>query len=221
MRVDKRGVGDSEGAPCASIDFATELADHRAALAQLAADPRVDPARIVIFGHSVGGMIAPIIGDAARAIMVYGTSTARWIDCLVASRRRQLGLRGVTADEIDRAVRALAAELATSPPNGRSAAYHAQLAALDLEAAWARVGADVLVLRGLHDWVVGAEEQARIVEIVGARGCLADVAGADHLLTSHATIEDSLAAYGRGVFDRALVDLTVDWMRASGVSSHS
>ena len=35
MRMDKRGVGDSGGGPCSELDYETELADHRAALAAL------------------------------------------------------------------------------------------------------------------------------------------------------------------------------------------
>ncbi|HEY5922612.1 MAG TPA: alpha/beta fold hydrolase, partial [Kofleriaceae bacterium] len=54
LRFDKRGVGDSEGGPCATSDFHTELADARAALEY--ARRRGLP--IVLFGHSVGGIIA-------------------------------------------------------------------------------------------------------------------------------------------------------------------
>ena len=44
MRTEKAGVGDSEG-DCAALDYETELADHRAALAALKRSPDVDPDR--------------------------------------------------------------------------------------------------------------------------------------------------------------------------------
>ena len=58
MRVDKPGLGDSEGADCSSIDFSTELTGFEASLRQLAAMPSVDPDRIDIFGHSIGAVPA-------------------------------------------------------------------------------------------------------------------------------------------------------------------
>jgi uncharacterized protein len=59
LRYDDRGVGGSTGA---SVDATTaDFADDAlAAVALLAARPEIDPARIGIFGHSEGGIVAPI-----------------------------------------------------------------------------------------------------------------------------------------------------------------
>ena len=59
-RTEKRGVGGSEGR-CDTLDYDTELADHRAAFAALKDRADVDPARIVIFGGSMGATYAPLI----------------------------------------------------------------------------------------------------------------------------------------------------------------
>jgi dienelactone hydrolase len=53
-RVDKPGVGDSEGV-CGDADFRSELDGYRAAYRQLAAREDVDPRRIFVFGWSNGG----------------------------------------------------------------------------------------------------------------------------------------------------------------------
>jgi pimeloyl-ACP methyl ester carboxylesterase len=74
------------------------------------------------------------------------------------------------------------------------------------------VCAPVLVLHGEHDWVVGRDEQARIVELVGGRGALVDVPGLDHLLGWHPDRAASLAAYGDGGWDPAIVGVTLDWL---------
>src|SRR5262245_60362093 len=73
MRTEKAGVGDSEG-DCATLDYETELAGHRAALAALRQSPGVDPDRIVVFGASMGGNYAPLVaaGEPLAGIMIWG-----------------------------------------------------------------------------------------------------------------------------------------------------
>jgi dienelactone hydrolase len=75
MRVEKSGVGDSEGPPCASIGYVEELSGYRAALTALRAHPSVDPQRVYLVGISLGGVFAPILGAETKVagISVYGT----------------------------------------------------------------------------------------------------------------------------------------------------
>jgi len=75
MRVDKPGVGDSEGPPCVETGFREELAGYRAALRALSSDPAVDPERVFLLGVSLGGFFAPLLaGDVHVAgISAYGT----------------------------------------------------------------------------------------------------------------------------------------------------
>jgi alpha-beta hydrolase superfamily lysophospholipase len=101
MRVDRSGTGDSEGPPCSNVDLSTELATYRAALAALVARPDVDPRRVFLFGQSFGGMLAPLIAhardekrQALAGIMVYGTSSLRWRDCIMGTSVRQRRLAG-------------------------------------------------------------------------------------------------------------------------------
>jgi alpha-beta hydrolase superfamily lysophospholipase len=61
LRVEKLGVGDSEGPPCPDNEFASDLAGARAGLELLRAMDFVDGERLAMFGHSVGGMIAPLL----------------------------------------------------------------------------------------------------------------------------------------------------------------
>ncbi|MDZ4683050.1 MAG: PDZ domain-containing protein [Saprospiraceae bacterium] len=66
MRVDKSGLGDSRGTPCEAIDFFTELEGYRQAFAVLRAAPDVDAANCFIFGHSMGGLMAPLVAKDHR-----------------------------------------------------------------------------------------------------------------------------------------------------------
>ena len=209
LRFDKRGVGDSEGAPCATIDFATELGDARAALEHA----RTRGLPVVVFGHSVGGIIAAQLAATDLAgIIVYGTPVMRWLDCLLDSVERQLALRGAPRSEIDAELAAIHDLARTGELNGRSAAYHEQLHALDLEAAWRAVAVPLLVLRGEHDWVVRAGDQARIAELARGPTALVDLDGLDHLFGWHADRAASLRDYGVGRADVSIVAATVTWL---------
>ena len=60
MRVEKPGVGDSEGGPFADLDYNTEIDIYRQALKQLKAQPEVDNDNVFICGHSMGGAVGVI-----------------------------------------------------------------------------------------------------------------------------------------------------------------
>jgi pimeloyl-ACP methyl ester carboxylesterase len=100
-RVEKRGIGDSQGAPCTQMDFETEGADYIAALETLKGDPRVDADRIVLFGHSMGGAFGPWMArsEPVAGIIVYGTSAANWLEYMIRNVRRQVQLGGATYAE--------------------------------------------------------------------------------------------------------------------------
>jgi pimeloyl-ACP methyl ester carboxylesterase len=94
-RTEKRGIGGSEG-DCASMDYDTELADHREALRELMRRPDVDPQRVVIFGGSIGGTYAPLLAadvDVA-GVMVWGAGATTWAERTLKFERNALELGG-------------------------------------------------------------------------------------------------------------------------------
>lgn len=103
MRVERSGTGDSEGPPAAEIDLFTEVDAYRAALDSLEAHP--DISGVVLFGQSVGGMIAPLLaGEESKlqSMIVFGTSARKWTDCIVRGTRRQRLLAGaMEGQELD------------------------------------------------------------------------------------------------------------------------
>jgi len=107
MRVDKPGIGDSEGPPCSEIDFETELAGYLAALRQLVAMPNVDPERVYVFGHSMGGVMAPYLSQhvPVRGSIVYGTLARTWFEYQLENVRRQAALSpGISEGDVTEAV---------------------------------------------------------------------------------------------------------------------
>jgi len=75
MRVEKSGVGDSTGPPCAEIGYQQELEGYRAALAALMRDPGVDTRHVFLLGVSLGGLFAPVLAaeTPVQGIVAYGT----------------------------------------------------------------------------------------------------------------------------------------------------
>jgi pimeloyl-ACP methyl ester carboxylesterase len=75
FRVEKSGIGDSAGPPCAEIGYFEELDGYRAGLAALRAHPAVDPERVFLVGISLGGVFAPILANETpvAGLIAYGT----------------------------------------------------------------------------------------------------------------------------------------------------
>ncbi|OYU52046.1 MAG: hypothetical protein CFE27_09345 [Alphaproteobacteria bacterium PA1] len=83
-RIEKLGMGDSlTNTPCLKTDFALEMEGFDAGYQALIKDRGISADRIIILGHSMGGIQAPLIaakGPAPRGVMVYGTALRNWQD---------------------------------------------------------------------------------------------------------------------------------------------
>lgn len=103
MRVEKSGVGDSQGTPCEKLDFQTELAHFTEALKALKTYPFVDKDNIFVIGHSLGGVIAPIIAqkENAKGVIVYGTIGQNWTNYLIDSRRAMAIQKGEDYEDVE------------------------------------------------------------------------------------------------------------------------
>ncbi len=104
LRVEKPGVGDSEGPPCAEIGFHAELPGYEAAVKWILMQPGIDPQRVFLFGHSMGGAFAPLIarGLPVRGIMVYGTIGAPLTQYFHENDARQLPMHGLSGVALER-----------------------------------------------------------------------------------------------------------------------
>jgi pimeloyl-ACP methyl ester carboxylesterase len=106
MRAERPGCGDSEGGPLREVDFDTELAGNREALLALKRLDYVDAERVFIFGHSMGGIMAPLLAaqTPVRGIAVFGTASGTWFESVFGQRRRLASLDGTDAAEADREI---------------------------------------------------------------------------------------------------------------------
>ncbi len=85
-RVEKPGVGDSKSKThCSAIGFSEELQAFKEGYKDLLNQQTIDSSNIFMFGHSMGGVIAPLLNEfkSPRGIMVYGTVGKNWYDYMV------------------------------------------------------------------------------------------------------------------------------------------
>jgi hypothetical protein len=243
MRVEKTGMGDSQGPPCAGpeADMTLEVLGYLAGLRALKRHPAVDAARVFLVGLSVGGVEAPQVArqEPVRGVVVVNTVARPFFEYLLATRRRQLALGGVPFDEIDRRMALQAAcnhrflverepldELLRRDPACRDAVdypapptFMQEWAALNVAAQWKQVDAPVLVVYGTADFVSSIEDDPYLVRMIDAfhpgRATLLSIPGMEHGMTRAASMEASYAARGGGirVFEAAVLEEMLSWMR--------
>ena len=197
VRIEKPGVGDSEGPDCGNADLEDDMAALRAGIRAALMDPGVDTSRVYLIGGSVGGALAPVLAREVkpRAIVVSGGFTRTWLEHMLDIERRSLTLSGRPPSEVNAVMRdfsgfydevlnrghtpaqAIAAHPAwkaiwTDEPTrqyGRPMRYYQQLQALDVEGAWQQVTVPTLIVWGEYDWIMGRDEPERATAILRAR----------------------------------------------------
>lgn len=160
LRVERPGLGDSEGGPCEALGWWDEVTLHRAGLAALAGAAWADPRALGLFGHSIGGMLAPLVADAApvRRIALYGSCALPWSLCVRRAAQRQAAQQG----------RPLA-HLLGHASTGRVDRFAAELEAVDLPAAWSALASDVLVASGGLDLALAPDDARTLAESLARR----------------------------------------------------
>ena len=106
FRMDKHGVGDSEGV-CAETDFDSELAGYRAAFRALKKYDFIDTKRIYMLGISNGGGFAPLVPESdpeqaqVRGYISMGGWVKTWFEHMLEIERRRFALMGKSPGEVN------------------------------------------------------------------------------------------------------------------------
>lgn len=85
-RVEKPSVGDSKGKKqCSEIGFKEELEAFEQGYKDLLKKKLIDTENIFLFGHSMGGVIAPLLNEmkSPKGIITYGTVGENWYDYMI------------------------------------------------------------------------------------------------------------------------------------------
>ena len=234
VRMDKPGVGESRGTPCAKADFQSELEGYQAAFDSMREVPFIDPDRVFVVGLSNGGGVAPLVArkHPVRGFVALGSWGRTWYEHMLDAERQRLAAERKPPGEIDEAMKALTqfyvdylirgkkpGEVLRLHPEwkplwndsadgqyGRPAAFYQQLQGVNLGEAWAGVEAPVLVIRGAGDEIMSRADSAAIAEIVN-RGR----PGRARYLEIDGMGHDFTVD---GKFHAELVPLILDWMKA-------
>lgn len=85
-RMEKADMGDNIGQNnCEGMGFTEELAMYVAGYKNLLTLKNVDTSKIFLFGHSLGGIVAPLVAQQfqPKGVVVYGTGFKPWMDYLM------------------------------------------------------------------------------------------------------------------------------------------
>lgn len=186
LRYDKRSKVHA-GKLASVKDFTVQqevIDDAREAVRALRAHPKIDAARIVVLGHSLGGMLVPRIAAAEPALagLIVLAGPARPLEEAMLGQVRHLAQADGTlsAEEKDAISKteALGDEVRRLTPadaasgrmiGGAPASYWLDLRGYDPVAAAAAVKRPLLVLQGERDYQVTMDEFAKWKAALGSR----------------------------------------------------
>ena len=198
MRVDKPGVGDSEG-DCGCTDFVTELNGYETALKELKSKSYVDTSKIVVYGASMGSALAPWLANKYNpaGVISDGTFFKTWFEHMLEIERRIRQMSGDDEASIAKKMneiyiplyygmliqkKSYAEVLNQYPalrdynyhgPNhmyGRPMSYYQQLQDFDLASSWEKVKVPVRILYGENDWIMSEFDNHMIIDVLDRVG---------------------------------------------------
>ena len=186
LRYDKRTKAHAAGAAnLTDLTVRQEVVDDvLEAVKTIRAQPKIDPARVFVLGHSLGGMLVPRIGaaDATIAGFIVMAGAARPLEDAILAQTRYLAMADgtITAEEqkgIDDAAAVGASVRALTPADAKSgrmifgapASYWLDLRGYDPPSAAKAIAAPMLVLQGERDYQVTMDEFARWKATLGSR----------------------------------------------------
>ena len=105
--IEKKGMGDSySNIPCEAIGFDKELDVFKEGYKNLLSLKDIDTSHIFIFGHSLGGVTAPLLAEQfhPKGVVVYGTVFKPWGEYLKDALIYQAALYGENMDSLKKMV---------------------------------------------------------------------------------------------------------------------
>ncbi len=110
VTIEKSGLGDSYNCiPCSEADLVTDIGVFDAAYKYMESLPYVDKSKLFIWGHSMGGVIAPEIArkHKPKGVIVFATVFRPWSEFLLEMHRVQYPLDGKSYAETETGVRGM------------------------------------------------------------------------------------------------------------------
>ncbi len=92
VTIEKSGLGDSyQCEPCGEVDLVTDIESFDEGYKYMEQLPFVNKDKLIIWGHSMGGVIAPEVAKRhhPKAVMVFGATFRPWSEFLLEMHRIQ------------------------------------------------------------------------------------------------------------------------------------
>lgn len=249
MRVEKTGIGDSEGPPCMSpqADLRQEVAGYLAGLRALKSYDFVDPSRVFIIGHSIGGIVGPLVAleEPVRGLVVAETVGTNWFEYELTNTRRQVLLAGTPYDELERRMRQVRVckqrllidkqtpeqILKDAPGCAEYIEYPApytymqQLADLNLAEMWKKVESPTLIIYGTSDYLTNTAEHEYLRDMLNSfrpgTATYVRIEGMAHGFERAASQHENYVQRREGTppeFHTQVFDEIVHWLTAAAVA---
>lgn len=230
LRYDKRTLARPQDFQSGTFTVDDETTDDAvAALAALAADPRIDGRRIFVLGHSQGGMLAPRIAQRwpqARGAILWAAPARTLLELLPEQNRYLLALDGsISAPEqafLDKLDAQIAAARGSTPvaaselPLGVPQTFWKSIEAVNARSDAQALRKPLLMLHGGRDFQVPDADWALWQKALAGRS---DVQWKAYPALNHIGIagtgRSSLKEYAQaGHVDAQLVDDVARWVEA-------
>lgn len=198
MRIEKPGVGDSEGR-CSETDFNTELNGTEVALQKLLADKRIDASRVIVYGSSMGSAIAPYLANKYQlnGIISDGTFYRSWFEHMLEIERRILTMKGDDQATVNQKINQayiplyygmliekqsyqqviernpLLAEYnyhSAAHMYGRPVAFYHQVQNFNFAGEWSKLKAPARIRYGSNDWIMSEYDIDILADVLKANG---------------------------------------------------
>jgi hypothetical protein len=241
VRIEKPGMGDNKGysKDCDKISFKEEVNGYVEAIKELEQNRQIPADRLFLFGHSMGGVMAPMVAAQVpvKGIVAYGTIGSNFIEYLLKSRRTIAEAEGWEPDSTDDYIKdccecaayyfseKMSKEQAAAKKPAclehlsvfdlRSRQYNDELYALNIPALWRSFKGKALLIWGEGDYISCKDDHQIITDALNhysnGAATFATVA-ATHGMDYAANFQQ---ARNLGAYNPELGKIVLDWLRKS------
>jgi len=245
LRVDRPGLGDSEGPAPQETDFHTELSAWTAAREYLFEHKLTKSLPRFLYGRSLGGMFAPLLATDKNfdGVIVWGTSAAPWHAASLRSFRQQLEQSNLKGGEFQKhwadteqllsliyeeelspheafaraphLAKLFPDEYTQSRIHDRVPAFFQQLNRASIAEAWQEVNCPVLALSAEYDILTRPSELKRIVELAGSRAQFLSMVGVDHFMHQRTSQKEAVQVPWGGTFAPEVTRAILNFTRST------
>ncbi|MES2851102.1 MAG: PDZ domain-containing protein [Bacteroidota bacterium] len=239
-RAEKPGMGDNaKTKACSEVSFMEEMKGYVDMIKTLKQRPDVDSNAVYIFGHSMGGLFAPLIAKETnlKGIIAYGTIGSNFLEYLIKTRKTIAEAYNMPPEESDDLVKdfcecsvyyfadTMTTVQAETKKHGcrellslfdlRSRQYNNELYSFNIPSLWRSYGGKALLLWGNADYISSEDDHKMIAGVVNryhpGNADFEVVKNCDHGMLTASSFQD--ARLNPGVYNDAVGKAVLNWLK--------